>query len=69
MLDTGARQLVYVQTEPGVYQPRVVQVGRSGEGYVEIVEGLKPGEKVVSSANFLIDSESKIQAAAQEATH
>ena len=69
VLDTGVRQLVYVQIEPGTYQPRPVRIGRQGEGIVEVLEGLKAGEKVVSSANFLIDSESKIQAAAQEAMH
>lgn len=68
VVDTGSRQLVYVQTAPGTYEPRQVRVGRQAEGYAEILEGLKPGEKVVSSANFLIDSESRIQGAAQEAT-
>ncbi len=67
VLDTGTRQLVYVQNAPGSFQPRAVRIGRQAEGMIEIIEGLQAGEKVVSSANFLIDSESKIQAAAQEA--
>jgi Cu(I)/Ag(I) efflux system membrane fusion protein len=68
VIDTGVRQLVYVQSASGTYQPRVVKAGRQGEGYIEIVEGLEPGEKVATAANFLIDSESRIQAAAQEAS-
>jgi Cu(I)/Ag(I) efflux system membrane fusion protein len=67
VVDTGTRQLAYVQSAPGVYQPRPVRVGRQAGDYTEIQEGLNEGEKVVSSANFLIDSESRIQAAAQEA--
>jgi Cu(I)/Ag(I) efflux system membrane fusion protein len=63
VIDTGARQLVYVQTQPGIYEPRAVRLGRQAEGFREILEGLKAGEKVVSSAGFLIDSESRIQAA------
>jgi membrane fusion protein, copper/silver efflux system len=69
VIDTGTRQLVYVQTGPGAYEPRSVRVGRQAEGFVEILEGLKEGEKVTRSANFLIDSESRIQAAAQESQH
>ena len=67
VLDTGVRQLVYVQTAPGQYEPREVRVGREASGYYEVVSGLREGEKVVTSENFLIDSESKIRAAAQGA--
>jgi Cu(I)/Ag(I) efflux system membrane fusion protein len=67
VVDTGTRQLVYVQTVPGTYEPRLVKVGHLADGYDEIVDGLHPGEKVASSANFLIDSESRIEAAAKEA--
>ena len=67
VMDTGTRQLVYVQKDPGTYQPREVQVGRHAEGYDEISAGLAEGEKVVTAANFLIDSESRIQAATQNA--
>lgn len=67
VLDTGVRQLVYVRTAPGHYEPRVVRVGREASGYFEVVSGLTAGETVVTSANFLIDSESKIRAAAQGA--
>lgn len=63
VLDTGVRQLVYVQTAPGHYEPREVRLGREATGFYEVTGGLKEGEQVVTSANFLIDSESKIRAA------
>ena len=66
VMDTGTRQLVYVQKEAGTYQPREVQLGRRADDYYEILKGLEEGEKVVISANFLIDSESRIQAATQD---
>lgn len=63
VMDTGTRQLVYVQREPGQYDPREVTLGRDAGGYVEVLKGLQKGEQVVSSGNFLIDSESKIRGA------
>jgi Cu(I)/Ag(I) efflux system membrane fusion protein len=68
VMDTGTRQLVYVEKDSGTYEPREVQVGHRSEGYYEISSGLQEGEKVVASANFLIDSESRIQAATLKAT-
>ncbi len=65
VLDTGMRQLVYVQTAPGQYEPREIRVGREASGYYEVKGGLREGENVVTSANFLIDSESKIRGAIQ----
>ena len=67
VMDTGTRQLVYVQKEPGSFEPREVQLGHRADNYYEILKGLKEGEKVVTSANFLIDSESRIQAATDKA--
>jgi len=64
VLDSGLRQTVYVETEPGVFEPRRVEVGRSFGDSLEIVKGLMPGEKIVVSGNFLIDSESRMKAAA-----
>lgn len=63
VMDTGVRQLVFVRTGPGRYEPREVRAGREAEGYVEILEGLKEGEAVAASGNFLIDSESRLKAA------
>jgi len=61
VIDTGARQIVYVDKGEGNFEPREVTVGLRAEKWVEIVKGLKPGEKVASSANFLIDSEAKLK--------
>jgi membrane fusion protein, copper/silver efflux system len=63
ILDTGKRQTVLVERGEGRYEPREVQVGRRAGGYVEVLAGIAKGEKVVVSANFLIDAESNLQAA------
>jgi membrane fusion protein, copper/silver efflux system len=63
VLDSGLRQTVYVETEPDVFEPRKVETGRSFGDSVEIVRGLTPGERIVLSGNFLIDSESRMKAA------
>nr|WP_095208884.1 efflux RND transporter periplasmic adaptor subunit [Luteimonas sp. JM171]AOH36982.1 efflux transporter periplasmic adaptor subunit [Luteimonas sp. JM171] len=63
VLDSGLRQVVLVQVAEGRFEPRTVQLGqRSGER-VEVLEGLHDGERVVVSANFLIDAESNLQSA------
>lgn len=62
VLFSGERNLVFVSLGGGRFAPRDVTVGvESGDGYYEIREGLKAGEKVVISAQFLLDSESKLQ--------
>jgi Cu(I)/Ag(I) efflux system membrane fusion protein len=66
IVDTGTEQVVFVRHEAGRFEPRRVVVGRDAEGYREVVEGLAPGEEVVVSANFLIDSESRFRAAAAQ---
>jgi hypothetical protein len=63
LMDTGERQLAFVDLGGGRVEPRAVRVGREAEGYYEVLSGLKRGEKVVTSANFLIDSESKLKSA------
>jgi membrane fusion protein, copper/silver efflux system len=63
VLDSGARQIVLVQRDQGKFEPREVKLGLRGDGVVEVLEGLKEGETVVVSANFLIDSESNLKAA------
>lgn len=63
---TGKRSIVFVDKTGGVLEPRSVRVGRRGEGYYEIAEGLGEGERVVTSGNFLIDSESRLKAALDE---
>lgn len=63
VLDSGTRQLVLVELGAGRFEPRVVKLGIRGDGYVEVLEGVKAGEAVVVSANFLIDAESNLKAA------
>jgi membrane fusion protein, copper/silver efflux system len=63
IIDSGRRKIVLVERGEGRFEPRPVTLGLKGESDVEIKEGLKAGEKVVVSANFLIDAESNIQAA------
>jgi len=63
IIDSGARQIVIVDKSEGRFEPRPVRLGRRGAGYVEIREGVKEGESVVTSANFLIDAESNLKAA------
>lgn len=63
VLDTGTRQTVLIARGEGRFEPRAVKIGRSGDGYVEVLDGVKVGEKVVVSANFLIDAESNLKAA------
>ena len=73
VLDTGTRQLVYVEREKGVYSPKEVELGtealamidgRKGK-YYAVLSGLTAGVRVVSHANFLIDSQSQITGQAE----
>lgn len=64
VIDTGNRKVVFVKSDASRFEPREVKTGvRVGNSFV-ILSGLKAGESVVTSANFLIDAESKFQAAA-----
>jgi Cu(I)/Ag(I) efflux system membrane fusion protein len=63
IIDTGLRQLAIIDKGSGYFEPREVQVGAKSDGYYEVIKGLKAGEKVVTSANFLIDSESNLKEA------
>jgi len=63
VLDTGDRQAVLVERGEGLYEPRTVKTGMRAGGFIEVKEGLAAGEKVVVSANFLIDAESNLRAA------
>jgi Cu(I)/Ag(I) efflux system membrane fusion protein len=68
IIDSGTRQVVLVAKGDGRFEPRRVKLGSRGGGYTEIKEGLKSGEEVVTSANFLIDAESNLKAALQAFT-
>src|SRR5213594_2314272 len=63
VLDSGLRQLVFLDLGQGVYQPYPVKLGRRSQEYVEVLEGVKEGDRVVTSANFLLDAESKLASA------
>src|SRR5205809_738776 len=65
VLPSGTKALVFVNRGDGRFVPREVRVGLRGDALVEIVQGLKPGDEVVASATFLLDSESNLAAAIQ----
>lgn len=61
IIDTGLRQIVYVDKGEGNFEPREITIGLRTDQMVEVIRGLRAGEKVASSANFLIDSEAKLK--------
>lgn len=61
VLRTGERQIVFVDQGNGIFEMRLVKLGARARGFYEILEGIAEGERVVSSANFLIDAESRVQ--------
>jgi Cu(I)/Ag(I) efflux system membrane fusion protein len=63
VIDSGLRQVVLVERGEGTYEPRAVKLGARVPGYVQVLDGLKAGERVVTSATFLIDAESNLRAA------
>jgi Cu(I)/Ag(I) efflux system membrane fusion protein len=68
IIDSGSRQVVLVAKGEGRFEPRPVKLGRRGDGYAEVLDGLSVGEEVVTSATFLIDAESNLRAALQAFT-
>jgi membrane fusion protein, copper/silver efflux system len=63
VMDAGRRQAVFVDKGDGRFEPREVRLGQRGDGYVEVRQGVTEGERIVISANFLIDAESNLKAA------
>ena len=63
VVDTGEMHYAFVAKDGGHFEPRLVKVGARTQGKVEIASGLAEGEKVVTTGNFLIDSESRLRAA------
>lgn len=61
VIDTGMRQIVYVDKGDGYFEPRQVVTGLRADGVVEVLKGLKAGERIASSGNFLIDSEARLK--------
>jgi Cu(I)/Ag(I) efflux system membrane fusion protein len=61
IIESGGKQLVYVQEANGSYAPREIAVGLRGELYSQVVGGVKPGEQVVTIGSFFIDAEHKLK--------
>lgn len=68
IVDSGLARQVFVQTSTGHFEKREVEIGWRVDDRVQIVKGLRAGEMVVSSGTFLVDSESRLQAAAGSAS-
>lgn len=62
VLDTGTRNVAFVDRDDGHLEPREVKIGAKTDDYWQVLDGLKPGEKVVTRALFLVDSESQLRA-------
>jgi Cu(I)/Ag(I) efflux system membrane fusion protein len=62
-MPTGKRNVVFVDKGEGRLEPRFVELGGKAQEFYAVLNGLNPGERVVNSANFLIDAEAKIQGA------
>ena len=64
LVDSGLRRTVFVERGEGTFEPRAVETGWRSGGRVEILTGLAPGDRIVVSGTFLVDSESQLKAAA-----
>ena len=68
VIDSGTRKIVLLDRGEGRFEPREVKTGQRGNGLVAILDGVAEGERVVTSANFLIDAESNLKSALQSLT-
>jgi Cu(I)/Ag(I) efflux system membrane fusion protein/cobalt-zinc-cadmium efflux system membrane fusion protein len=67
VIDSGVRKVVFVSLGKGKFQPREVRIGVEGnENEFQVLEGLKEGEKIVISGQFMLDSESRLREAIQK---
>ena len=69
VIATGVRQIAFVQTEPGRFEPRVIQTGTRAGDQMEALAGLREGDLVAVSAQFLLDSESQIRGGSSKSAH
>jgi Cu(I)/Ag(I) efflux system membrane fusion protein len=60
VMHAGTRNIVFVAKPDGYFEPRVVTLGSKAQGYYEVLRGLSENEEVITSGNFLVDSESKL---------
>jgi len=63
VLDSGLRKVVFLDKGEGRFEPAEVKIGKKYDGYYEVLAGLSPGERIVASASFLLDSESRLKEA------
>ena len=63
VIDAGDRKIVFLDRGEGRFEPREVRLGLSIDGGRHVLAGLQAGDRVVTSANFLLDSESSLKAA------
>jgi Cu(I)/Ag(I) efflux system membrane fusion protein len=68
LVDSGLTKRVYVESGPGMYQPREVETGWRFGDRIQILHGIHAGDRVVSAGTFLVDSESKLEASASESS-
>ncbi len=66
VMDTGKRQTVWVESSPGMFEPRDVQIGQRTDDKIQILSGLKRGDRVAVSGGYLIDSESQLKGGASQ---
>jgi Cu(I)/Ag(I) efflux system membrane fusion protein len=63
VIDSGTQQVALIAKGEGRFEPRVLKLGRRSDGYREVIDGVREGEEVVTTATFLIDAESNLRAA------
>src|SRR3990172_2514717 len=63
VLDSGLRKIVFLDKGEGRFEPAEVKLGGKFDGYYEVLAGLSPGERIIASASFLLDSESRLKEA------
>ena len=63
VLDSGLRKVVFLDKGEGRFEPAEIKTGRKFDGYYEVIEGLSPGQRILASASFLLDSESRLKEA------
>jgi membrane fusion protein, copper/silver efflux system len=63
VLDSGLRKVVFLDKGEGRFEPAEVKIGNKFDGYYEVLAGLSPGERILASASFLLDSESRLKEA------
>ena len=61
IIESGGKQVVYLQEPDGSYTPRDIKVGAQGELFTQVLEGLNHGEQVITIGSFFIDAEYKLK--------